>query len=612
MSQPEPRQNGRGSVQAVPPSFVEAAAGNPEYDSTARLCAAAWTDRYFRDAVLRECADRPHRTPAREPGLDAGRVVRECLRARNVRAAAGACFLGFALVLCLFNVAAVLVVLTLAVALEAWARYRRNRDLRHMLMTLGGRGLPGLSRPNYLPWVIGVIALLFLPMLFGGLLVGLGTDYSGSFDGSPQPAAGPGVGSLIPFWFGLLILFTAAVLSGYAVRNATNTALRSIRKDAGAPWRGSGVGTVPVAFYTGAMPFVGAGLRFDSWPVLLKLLPGQEDRPTRRGNGQRPGPGADQPAGGLVAAGSGTDGEPARKEPTLTGGALVERLYAELREQLPKLSGTEGEHSSTRREVELADCVFLPGVRQDRVEDLVPNMIAADGERGTLRREWVSGFVNVFHERARHFLEIGISTWESQVVVTAFVRLSTQGGLLHVEGETMVMPPVDDEHRMPAGALPTGTDPGDTVALVVESARNVLPQLRSNLTESRSWLRSWSAVRRNNREHTWARKNDEFFDYAPSFGIRQLGAAPQIEQLFQEHDLHRITRAIPEKVLICVRDVLQEAGYDTEQVAKIIQNISNDYGNHFHGDTNFSGNPVFQSGKNNQNTSSDSGTEKAG
>ncbi|OLT25505.1 hypothetical protein BJF83_04740 [Nocardiopsis sp. CNR-923] len=507
------------------------------------------------------------------------------------------------LVLSLFNIASVLTVLVLAAALALWARYRRKRDLKRMVTALGGKDPNDTDRPNYLPWVIGVGVFFLLPGLLGQLLVDTAAQDPDSFDGAAW-ADRRGVGSLIPYGLGLLLLFFAAVLTGYAVRYATNSKLRSIREDTRAPWRSSGVGTVPVAFYNGAMPFVGAGLRCDSWPFLLKLLPAQDDRP-----GIRPG----DHAGRLVAAGEETGDGRARREPTLGGAALVERLYAELREQLPQLSGTEGEHSSTRREVELADCVFLPGVRQDKVEDLIPNMIVGEGQRSTLRREWVSGFVSAFHERARHFLEIGISTWESQVVVTVFVRLSTQGGLLRIEGETMVMPPIADEHRMPPGQLPTGGEPGGVIMLAVRSVLGVLPQLRSNLTEVWSWSRSRIVAWASDQEHAWARRNDEFFDYAPSFGIRQLAATSDVEQLFQEHDLYRIRRAIPEKVLICVRDVLHEAGYDTEQVARIIQNISNNYGNQFNGQTTFNGDAVIQAGEGNSNSSSgDSGEEKAG
>ncbi|NKZ00253.1 hypothetical protein [Nocardiopsis alborubida] len=50
--------------------------------------------------------------------------------------------------------------------------------------------------------------------------------------------------------------------------------------------------------------------------------------------------------------------------------------------------------------------------------------------------------MEVFHERARHFLEIGVSMWESQVVVTVFVCLSTQEGLLHIAGPTMHRSPL--------------------------------------------------------------------------------------------------------------------------------------------------------------------------
>ena len=573
--------DGRTGPVPEPVSSVEAAAGPPQYDSTTRLSCAAWTDAAFRADVLRERQENPHRTLAREPGLDAGRVTEECRRARNVRAAAGAWFLGLAVGLLLFNFLAGATALVLSAVLGGVARHRARRG--------------STARLGCVAWVlIVVVGSVAVFALLGALLEPFtgSDDPFGSSGGLSQDAGDVGLGGLIPTWLAFLLLLSAVVGLGYWVRLRTNTALQAIRTGAGRPWKGSGVGTVPVAFYSEFTPFVGAGVSYDSWPVTLKLLPAatvDERTAPPRGHG---GPaGAAGAAGAPYGSDTGEAGEDARDAdgtgPTVVGSALIERLYGRLRVEMPLLSGTEGTRTTTRREVEVADCVFLPGVRQDDVSVLAPVLI--DTDRWALREAWVSGFVEAFHERARHFLEIGVSMWESQVVVTVFVRLTTQGGLLHIEGETVVMPPISPDHQVPYGPLPLGSDPADVGRLLWASVRGVPEDLWALPAEAFAWNRSRAATDANNRLYSWARVNQDFFDYSPRMGVRERSATTRLDQLFQAHDIRRVTAAVPEKVLVCVRDVLRETGYSTEQVAQILQNINNNFGNQVFGTQNADG-----------------------
>ncbi|WP_150236777.1 hypothetical protein [Nocardiopsis quinghaiensis] len=585
----ETEQNGQGTVPPVTAHSIEAVAGAPDTrDATSLLSYAAWTDAAFRADVIRERVENPHRTPAREPGLDAEAVVEECRRARNVRAIAGAGFIGAALVLVPFNLPAALTALLtalLAVLLGPAAPYRA--------VLVGGRP-PG----NVLGWLVltviaCVVGLYFVWPYFSGLLSapspGSGVEaLPEGYDRLPDPDAdtyGSAVGGLIPFWLALLLLLAVTVGIGYWMRSRTNITLNSIREHAETPWRSSGVGTVPVAFYNGFMPFVGTGVHHGSWPVTLELAPLEKDRPHAP---EEPAGTAD-PAAVLSTAPDGHSGDdPARKAPSVTDAALVEGLYARLRTELPKLSGTEEVRSGTRREVEVADCVFLPGLRQDDVTDLVPVLV--DPDRRKLREEWVSGLAGASHERVRHFLEVGVSMWEGQIVVTAFVRLSVRGGLLHIEGETMILPPVSREYRIPSDPLPTDLEPGDMPQLLWESFLGVVNDLWNNSAETAAWLRSRYAADRNRGKHDRAREHGEFFDYSPRMGLRERSATGKFQQLFQSHDVRRVTRGIQGKVLSCVLDVLKEAGYDTGEVSQVIQNIHTNYNSQvFGGQQNITG-----------------------
>ncbi|GAA0983040.1 hypothetical protein GCM10009551_028970 [Nocardiopsis tropica] len=578
---------------------VEHAAGAPEYDSTARLSSAAWHDPAFRADVLRERVENPYRAVPREPGLDAVRVAEECRRARRVRAAAGALFLSSVAVLSLFNVLASLTALVLVGALAAAARRRREGE--DASRRRGGCLVLLATAVTVLLLVTVVLPVLLLSE--SAFLLGL--DPYGS--GPTQISDPGGLGDVLPLWAALLILLGAAVGIGFWVRRRTNAALHAIRMRAEHPRRDSGVGTVPVAFYNDSTPFVGVGEPYASWPVTLKLFPdrgGAEAAEHGAGGAAAAADGrpVSRAAGGAGAAHASAEGVPAGADaeagpgngpgaedavPAVAGSALIERLYDRLRTEVPQLTGTEGMGTSTRREVEVADCVFLPGRRQDDITRLAPVLI--DKQRWRLREEWVGGFIDAFHERARHFVEIGVSMWESQVVVTFFVRLTTQGGLLNIEGETLVMPPVSPAHQVPEGPLPVGSDPAEVAQLLWAAFTGVLEDLRVNPAEAVAAVRSRSAALENRRLYSWARANREFFDYSPTMGVRHRSAAPDLRQLFQAHDVERVTRAIPEKVLICVRDVLREAGYDTEQVRRIINNVNNNYGNQVFGTQNADG-----------------------
>lgn len=613
----------------VPAQSVEVAAGSPQYDSTTRLSCAAWTDAAFRADVLRERQENINRTLAREPGLDAARVTEECRRARDVRATAGAWFLGLAVVLLIFHFFAGITALILSAVLGAVARYRARQGSK--------------ARLGCAAWLLILVVGSFLvTAVFGALLepfAGSGasdpfgsSDPYDSFGGSDasQGAGYVGIGALIPTWLAFLLLFGALVGLGYWVRVRTNTALRSIRARAAHPWRGSGVGTVPVAFYSDFLPFVGAGVPYESWPVTLKLFPvttvnehappsgedeadgaddGAADDDARGEAAPRGGDGAGDGHGGDGDGREGAVQDPDRVVPSVAGAALVERLYDRLRREMPLLTGTEGAQTTTRREVEVADCVFLPGVRQDDVTALAPALI--DTERWAMREEWVSGFVEAFHERARHFLEIGVSMWESQVVVTVFVRLTTQAGLLRIEGETLVMPPISPDYEVPYGPLPVGSGPGEVGQLVWAAVRGVPEDLWSLPAEALAWNRSRVATKANNQLYAWARAHQDFFDYSPRMGIRARAATTRLDQLFQAHDVRRVTATVPEKVLVCVRDVLREAGYDTGQVARIIQNINN-YGARFSGGRHSFDRSSFGSGNVHNHTEPGTDLDKPG
>ncbi|WP_017584152.1 DUF4149 domain-containing protein [Nocardiopsis valliformis] len=572
MSTEHPHERGLPARRNTTPTDldkVEELVGYSEYDPTTRLSCAAWTDAEFRDAVLGEHEEQKHRTHAREPGLDAKKVAGQCEEARGVRVAAGWWFIVISAAMCFFSFPVGVFGIVLAVLFAS---------VGLISSTALGR-IPGWARTLFVLALIGFVASWLLPLLGAVLLSQTGPvdpHGSGNLDSQPYPPSGSGtptVGFLIPVWVGVLLLLVTAVGVGTWARVRTNRALWELRrkglaklreerkrqeKDAGQrtaprPHR-SGVGTRPVAFYSSYLPFVGAGQQFRSWPVTLRL---------RRDDNQDQAQDGD-PAPCHLADVTGI--EPA------TDTALVEAVYERLREGLPELADEGTLPAAARTSLAVADCVFLPGERDAPPQGLVKDLVY--GRPTRLEPDWVHRLIDVSHERARHFLEIGVSLWEGELVVTVFVRVTSRGGLLHIEGETLVMPPISDRYAVPAGDLPRGKDADDFILALWGAATGLFGDFQRNFGEVGASKRMNKRARDHDDEYNAAIANDYLFDYSPRRGVRELAAADGLEQLFQSHDLRRVTHAVREKVLVCVGEVLRAEGYSTGEVAQVVQNYN--------------------------------------
>ncbi|SIO84775.1 hypothetical protein BQ8420_03605 [Nocardiopsis sp. JB363] len=535
-------------------------AGAAYVDSTRSLRSAVWSSTDLRDDIIRERVEHHQRVPAREPGLASGRVVNEAVRARQVLALGGL-WAAVVLVICfVFNAIASLAALTVIVVLRnlAWIRTTPELGWTSRIPRLGLHGLLFV-----LVWQM-VLALAVTDALTNASSSGgdlfAGDDPFAGDQGSGESSAA--VFRLFPLWVSALLLLSAMVAISYWARHRTNAALLNIRLRSNETAPGSGVGSRPVSFYTDFNPFLGSGVRWDSWPLTLKLFP-SEDGPDRSAT-----------TGGV---------DPVERN------LLVTRMYERLRGELPTLGG-DSAHLGGHRTVEVTDSVFLSGIRKDNAWDLIPGLL--DEQRGNLHPAWAGTFAFAEHERARHFLTAGVRMWEGQVVLTVFVRLTVRGGQLRIEGESLVMPPIAPEYQAPTGPLPTGGNLEEVWELLSASTRHCVTDSDRLLAEGVTWLRSRRRTRRNNREYTWAAEQGELFDYAPRLGIRERAANDELSQLFQSHDIHRFHRAIREKVMTCVRDVLIESGYDTEQIKQVLQQF-NHYGHQVHGDMHDGGGNQF-------------------
>jgi hypothetical protein len=205
------------------------------------------------------------------------------------------------------------------------------------------------------------------------------------------------------------------------------------------------------------------------------------------------------------------------------------------------------------RELEIEEVVYLP----------------SGAQRGSGVHEWDSVWghlgeaVGEGGEARRHFLRIRLGAWDEQVVLSMFVRVHTQGGILVLEVAPHVLGPLAEEFRevdpvvgrRPSGALREGalafvTAPSLTTASAVSA-------LRSLYSSFRIWLAS----------------PDYAAPDAPLVSVRELASTTELS-LFQEMDMSRYIKTIQDRIASGVRDSLELCGFRTDRFEQQIVDVS--------------------------------------
>lgn len=227
---------------------------------------------------------------------------------------------------------------------------------------------------------------------------------------------------------------------------------------------------------------------------------------------------------------------------------LTERRILELvRPRLEALAEPPEAHSLDRlRKLELCECVFLPGPLPfgfDRDDAPLGNA----GDRGVaehLRRSTGEG-----GELRRHFLRIRVGGWEEQVVLTFFVRVHTQGGVLLLEISPYLLSPLHEGFRRDSR----------TVEKLV-AGKDVDREISSRLA---TYSRFGALLRPVPEEAEEEGFDPDSWAFPPRTGIRELSASGTLSD-FQTTDVVRYVRTILSRVNRGVEEALREAGYATE------------------------------------------------
>ncbi|WP_433341917.1 hypothetical protein [Streptomyces sp. CA-253872] len=494
-------------------------------------------DRAFREAVLDELYVHEERFPAPSVGIDAGRVLSHAVRARNheVGWAGGIVGLWLLGLIVSGGLLALALLGSVGLVVARWIRGSGSADT--------GVGLVRRAVAFYVRWLSRLyLVYLFFAVVLAALFLGGGT-FSGGSGFGPGLSDSLGFARLAAF---LTLLVLAGIVACVALRRGQFARVVSeelspsrfphAQSDPAETTAGPRLSHLrtrlraeqhqPLVMYEEDWPFRGFGTPFHTWSLAIELRPRGEAAPVPLDNGEI--------LRRIVPLVEALRVPSPRKDPAAAA-AVIDRL----------------------RELRLDECVFLPadGLEWRNGAPYAPDAFAA--HRAAALEEG--------GEARRHFLRIRVGGWDEELVVTVFVRVHTQGGMLMAEFAPHVLTPVRRGYRLAereARRHRALSWPGHIAWALVHTPSSFGDSVRT----LGGWL--WGELRR------------AFAGYAgapaegPSAAVRELGTDEDLS-LFQEMDLDRYLKTIQDRVAGGVRTALREAGWATDEFDQKIIHVAN-------------------------------------
>ncbi|MFB7466324.1 hypothetical protein ACFCZ1_23020 [Streptomyces sp. NPDC056224] len=533
--------SGRPDVRApVSPSQTEAGR---------LLCAGVYLDAAYRERVIDELYVHEERFTAPSYGFDAARVLAHALRARRIEMAWAAAVVAVWVLGLLLLQTSIVFLIVPALLLSGAGQIRRYRD-----RTGRGSRIVEYVLRGYAVWMLGNVlwgvaagfadgrvsplrfsqADYFFPYL--GQVIA--RDPLGIFLEWPRMGRYHGEAySWVAVLVFLLLTTVAGLQRGYVARVLHLTLDRQAyaagagdlvvtgRRFGRARARIQRIQHAPLVLYDVDNPFCGAGRAHLPWQLSVELRP--------RGDGE-----ADE----------------------LDNAQIVDRIRPRLEAlRIPSPHGSPEAEASVLdrlRELVIDECVFLPADGLPHVDSLDLSAEAFAEHRAAAVEEG--------GERRRHFLRVRIGGWDENLVVTVFIRVHTQGGMLMLEVAPHVLLPVRPDFQRAddtAQRQRRNTTFAKVVWAVVNGAGALGPALLTLVRALRTLWRMATAG------HGVA------IPAGPAVSVREL-AAQSDASLFQLMDLDRYLKTVQDRIVGGVTLALHEAGWHTEEFAERAVNVA--------------------------------------
>ncbi|MFD8548309.1 hypothetical protein [Streptomyces sp. NPDC059649] len=544
----------------VPPGASEA---------TRLLCAGAYLDEGFRDAVIDELYVHEERFAAPSFGIDAARVLAHALRARRLELGWAAAILGLWVVAIPLS-GGLVTFYVIPVVLMGLARLVRRAPLPPWLARSVSFVLRWYGRLSLIFFMLGMLAAAFAVSLWTSLLGGLipdllslfrpdsggsdgggwgGSSYDSSYSssyGSSYDSGGYGASSAIAavaFWVTLLLPVALAVLVGLQRGQFARSLARELSKErfpdvmADPAERAEGFRFRrlrdrvrieqhgPLVMYRAANPFCGAGYPYKTWSLSVELVP-----------------------------------HPDRETEPLDNSAILARIVPLVEAlRVPSPHGSPQVAAAVRdrlRALEIDECVFLPA-------EGLPDRAAAPYAPEAFEQHRAAA-VEEGGETRRHFLRIRVGGWNEGIVTTVFVRVHTQGGMLMLEVAPHVLWPLrqlfQDADRL-AHQYRHHHHFGKAVWALAQTPRSAGNAL---LTVWRAMRSGWQLT---------TAGHGAALPEGPAVSVRELGSYGEAS-LFQDMDVARYLKTVQQRVTAGVTTALREAGYQTDEFEQRIVHVA--------------------------------------
>ncbi|VVJ24970.1 Uncharacterised protein [Amycolatopsis camponoti] len=516
-------------------------------DTTRYLCAASYLDPRFGTRAITEFLVEPTRPVPPSPGLDAGRVLTEAVRARARRK----------------NYDGLLVLLMAVVIGLSW-----DNPLLYgwivlsivLVIARSGKNVRVTERPlspKTLALVGVAVVIVWLLLTYSGEIFDSGRSYSSRYyddvqfdDSSGGDTARYVIGIVLAVVVLMVVTFErwslwnllttrfkrfappapdTGTLAGLFTEDfrAQLGRYRQIDEFAGAPG-------APLVVYRGYKPFVGAGFRRDAWSMAIPLERVEDD---------------------------GTDPADRRELTTETLYEEIRGAIADLRRSAPlspdrRLGGLTVTEAVFTPAAELVDhlgeseaAAYLPDI------EYPPHTRLPEAEVERIRREP--------KEWARYYLCFQVETWDRELVLTTFLHVAVDETTLYVEWTPFMLPPIRAEYRAVDKMRQESLRPfGQGLVGWLELPAS-LPGRIANLA---SWIRQ-------------PRREAGVLDperYGAASTLRELASANLFTDYFQLVDIERYEKIIGSRLLPTIGKLLGDAGFSTanfdEQAAVVVNN----------------------------------------
>jgi len=177
-------------------------------------------------------------------------------------------------------------------------------------------------------------------------------------------------------------------------------------------------------------------------------------------------------------------------------------------------------------------------------------------------------------EMVRRYADIKVAAWDSEVILSAFVRFSRTSDYLFIEVAYYLLPPLNGDyyeiHRF--NRRPT---PHELFGLALDSLKALpLRWLQAPVRVARWMARPFARARREQQVEQEIRENRRF-DFGALGSIREAGADDEYAKYFQQKDVEQLYKVIDQHLFKIIHRFLKEKGVDTRQLERSMQQIVN-------------------------------------